>query len=60
MESIIDMLNSENRDQLQPRLLIFFNVEQREFEQYVQGALGELLKKSVREKNSLGRWSNCT
>jgi len=54
------MLNSENRDQLQPRLLIFFKVEQREFEQYVQGALGELLKKSVREKNSLGRWSKCT
>lgn len=33
-------------DQLKPRMLGFFKGGRREFEQYVQGALGEILKKS--------------
>jgi len=37
-------------DQLKPRLLGFFKGGRREFEQYVQGALGELLKKNDSEE----------
>ena len=37
-------------DQLKPRLLGFFKGGRREFEQYVQGALGDLLKKSDSEE----------
>jgi hypothetical protein len=37
-------------DQLKPRLLGFFKGGRREFEQYVQGALGELLKKNDLEE----------
>ena len=37
-------------DQLKPRLLGFFKGGRREFEQYVQGALGELLKKNNSEE----------
>ena len=37
-------------DQLKPRLLGFFKGGRREFEQYVQDALGELLKKNDSEE----------
>ncbi|MEA1052948.1 hypothetical protein U5801_24520 [Lamprobacter modestohalophilus] len=37
-------------DQLKPRLLGFFKGGRREFEEYVQGALGELLKKNDSEE----------
>ncbi len=33
-------------DQLKPRLLGFFKGRRREFEQHMQGALGDLLKKN--------------
>lgn len=42
---VVDLL-----DQLKPRLLGFFKGGRREFEQYVQGALGDLLNKSDSEE----------
>ena len=37
-------------DQLKPRLLGFFKGGRREFEQYIQGALGELLQRNDSEE----------
>lgn len=43
-------ITDEFLDQVKPRLLGFFKGGRREFEQYVQGALGELLKKNDSEE----------